>query len=123
MTLYRPVGVTELRLIEESNWRAFPQCLPIQPILNFEYAAQLARNSNTKYPVSRFAGFVTRFAIDDHYAAHFEIQAVGSPGLHDELWVAAGELDEFNKHITCPIEVIASFYGDGFAGTRYEFAE
>ncbi|BCM89447.1 hypothetical protein IAD21_01293 [Abditibacteriota bacterium] len=127
MTLFRPVGVTELRLIEKLNWRAFPPRLPIQPIfypvLNFDYAAQLARDWNTKDPISGFAGFVTRFEIDDQYAAHFDVQTVGSRGRHDELWVAADELSEFNTHIVSPIEVIASFYGDGFEGPKREFQD
>lgn len=125
MLLYRPVGVAELRLIENSNWRAFPPRLPIQPIfypvLNFDYAAQIARDWNTKDPVSGFAGFVTRFEIDDAYASHFEVQTVGTRGRHDELWVAADELDVFNSHIMNPIEVIAAFYGDNFGGTKREF--
>ncbi|RYX81816.1 ADP-ribosylation/crystallin J1 [bacterium] len=126
MLLYRPVGVTELQLIEDLNWCAFPPRLPIQPIfypvLNFDYAAQIAREWNTKDPVSGFAGFVTRFEIDNSYATYFEVQTVGTRGLHDELWVAAEELDEFNKHIIRPIEVIACFYGPAFTGQKREFS-
>jgi hypothetical protein len=124
MLLYRPVGVTELRLIEELKWCAFPPRLSIQPIfypvLNFDYAAQIAREWNTKDPVSGFAGFVTRFEIDDTYGDHFAVQTVGTRGRHDELWVAADELDEFNKHIVHPIEVVASFYGEAFNGPKRE---
>ena len=51
-TLYRPVGPTELMLIRESGWTAFPPRLPEQPILypvlNQEYAAQIARDWNVK---------------------------------------------------------------------------
>ncbi len=54
MTLFRPVGVTELALIEELDFRAFPPRLEIQPIfypvLNFDYAAQIARDWNTRDP-------------------------------------------------------------------------
>jgi hypothetical protein len=118
MTLYRPVGVAELRLIEELQMRAFPPRLEIQPIfypvLNFDYAAQIARDWNTKDPVSGFAGFVTRFEIDDAYTARFPVQTVGRRGRHDELWVPAEELDEFNSHIVGLIEVVASFGGEEF---------
>ncbi|AEB80270.1 Hypothetical protein Dalk_0002_AVC [Desulfatibacillum aliphaticivorans] len=50
--LYRPVGEAELQLIAAAVFKAFPPRLPEQPIfypvLNFEYAAQIARNWNTK---------------------------------------------------------------------------
>jgi hypothetical protein len=32
VTLYRPVGPAELKLIEASDWREFPPRLPEQPI-------------------------------------------------------------------------------------------
>lgn len=122
MILFRPVGVAELRLIEELQMRAFPPRLEIQPIfypvLNFDYAAQIARDWNTKDPVSGFAGFVTRFEVDDEYAARFPVQTVGRRGRHDELWVAAEELAEFNAHIIGKIEVVAEFYGEKFAGQK-----
>jgi hypothetical protein len=35
---------------------------------------------------------------------------------HEELWVPAEELAEFNAHLEGPIEVIASFFGEGFTG-------
>lgn len=49
-TLYRPVGPTELELIEKSGFHAFPPRLPEQPIfypvLDVKYAAQIARSWN-----------------------------------------------------------------------------
>ncbi|RYG72208.1 ADP-ribosylation/crystallin J1 [bacterium] len=120
MILFRPVGVKELELIAGLGFKAFPPRLEIQPIfypvLNFDYAAQIARDWNTKDPVSGYAGFVTRFEIDDEYAAKFEVQTVGTRGRHDELWVLAEELEAFNSHLTGPIEVIASFIGERFDG-------
>ncbi|WP_202973421.1 hypothetical protein [Abditibacterium utsteinense] len=86
--------------------------------MNFDNAAQIARDWNTKDPVSGFAGFVTRFEIDDEYAARFPVQTVGRRGRHDELWVSAEELSEFNTHIVGAIEVIATFYGEDFTGER-----
>lgn len=65
MTLYRPVGPEELDLIAASGFRQFPPRLPEQPIfypvLNEEYAAQIARDWNVK---ASGAGFVTRFEVD-----------------------------------------------------------
>ena len=65
VTLYRPVGANELRLIEEAGMRAFPPRLPEQPIFypvtNEAYAVQIARDWNTKFGSK--TGFVTRFAV------------------------------------------------------------
>ncbi len=122
MTLFRPVGTNELELIAQLNFRAFPPRLEIQPIfypvLNFDYAAQIARDWNTKDPVSGFAGFVTRFEIDDAYALKFAVQTVGTRGQHDELWISAEELTQFNAQIVGEIAVVAAFYGDDFAGEK-----
>jgi hypothetical protein len=64
-TLYRPVGQEELNLIRSSGYREFPPRLPRQPIfypvLNEEYATQIARDWNTKSGSRR--GFVTRFQV------------------------------------------------------------
>jgi len=109
VTLYRPVGPKELALIRETGWRAFPPRLPGQPIfypvLNAEYATQIARDWNVK---ESGAGFVTRFAVEAEFAKRYPTQQVGS-SLHQELWVPAEELEEFNRHIVGPIEVIAEF--------------
>jgi len=109
ITLYRPVGPNELALIEASGWRAFPPRLPGQPIfypvLNEEYATQIARNWNVK---EGGAGFVTRFQVDALFVQRYPVQTVGS-SIHKELWVPAEELAEFNQHIVGEIEVIAEF--------------
>ena len=113
-TLFRPVGQKELDLIRESGFRAFPPRLAHQPIfypvLNEEYAAAIARDWNTKDPASGYVGYVTRFAVDSEYLRQFPVQTVGAR-IHQELWVPAEELGEFNRHIVGPIEVIAEFRG------------
>ena len=52
MILYRPVGEKEKILIEESGYTAFPPRLPEQPIfypvLNEQYACEIAERWNTK---------------------------------------------------------------------------
>ena len=117
MILYRPVGLNELLLIAQADFKAFPPRLPSQPIfypvLNFEYAEQIARDWNTKE--LPFAGFVTRFEVAPDYAEKFAIHVVGGR-IHQELWVAAEELSEFNAHIIGRIEIVASYYGDEFVG-------
>lgn len=117
MILYRPVGLGELRLIAQADFHAFPPRLPEQPIfypvLNFEYAEQIARDWNAKS--DPFAGFVTRSEVNGDYAARFPVQVVGSR-THQELWVPADELDEFNHQIVGEIAVVASYYGKRFEG-------
>ena len=61
-----------------------------------------------------------RFEINDEFAARYPIQVVGGR-VHQELWVPADEMNEFNAHITAPIEVVAQFYGDKFEGARPDF--
>ena len=118
MILYRPVGFQELKLIAESGHRRFPPRLSDQPIfypvLNFEYARQIAEGWNTKHNDPP-CGFVTRFEIDDEYAKQFPVQIVGGRE-HQELWVPAEELETFNAHITGPITVEAAYYGDRYRG-------
>ncbi len=110
VTLFRPVGLEELKLIEESGWKAFPPRLPDQPIFypvtNEEYAAQIARDWNTKVGSRR--GYVTRFEVNAAYASRFERKIVGGRE-HEELWVPAEELDEFNRNIVGAIVVTQSF--------------
>lgn len=112
-TLYRPVGPAELKLIRESGWKEFPPRLPEQPIfypvLNQEYAAQIARGWNVKESGS---GYVTRFDVDSDYLERFPRQVVGG-SVHEELWVPAKELEEFNSMITGFIEVVESFGSAG----------
>ncbi len=64
VTLWRPVGPKELKLIEASGMREFPPRLPEQPIfypvLSEAYAVQIARDWNV--PASG-SGFVTRFDV------------------------------------------------------------
>lgn len=109
LPLFRPIGPAEHALIKASGWTAFPQRLPEQPIfypvLNEEYAVQIARDWNVK---ADGAGFVTRFHVDAEFLRRYPVQTVGAKG-HQELWVPAEELDEFNAHIIGPIEVIAEF--------------
>ena len=96
-TLYRPVGEKELRLIRESGFREFPPRLPEQPIfypvLNEEYATQIARDWNTKHGATR-RGYVTRFRVRSEFVRRYEVQTVGG-SVHQELWVPAEELAEF----------------------------
>lgn len=116
VTLFRPVGPKELALIELSGNRAFPPRLPGQPIFypvtNEAYAVQIARDWNVK---ESGAGFVLRVAVDAAFVARYQKHVVGG-AEHEELWVPAEELPEFNRHIVGEIEVIRRF-PDGAVAT------
>lgn len=122
-TLYRPVGLKEMELILAAESKVFPPRLPEQPyfypVLNIEYAAQIARDWNTKDPKSGFAGFVTEFKIDNNYADQFEVHTVGG-SMHRELWIPAEQLDEFNQYIQGQIEIKGAYYGDGYKGIKHQ---
>ena len=96
---------------------AWPPRLPEQPIfypvLNFEYAAQIARDWNTKS--NFFVGYVTEFEVEDSYISRFERQIVGG-SRHEELWIPAEQLDEFNQHIVGHISVTGAYFGPQFRG-------
>ncbi len=111
IVLFRPVGEAELDLIRASGWRAFPPRLPEQPIfypvLNEEYATQIASDWNTR---DRGTGYVLRFQIDAAFLRRYEVKTVGS-SIHQEYWIPAEELDEFNRHIIGLIELVATYRG------------
>jgi len=109
--LFRPIGQLELELIRRSDFTAFPPRLPDQPIfypvLNEEYAAQIARDWNAKHNLDK-VGFVTRFFVRSEFLQRYEIQTVGA-SVHQEYWIPAEELTEFNQNIVGRIEVIAEY--------------
>jgi len=110
--LFRPVGPKELALIVESGCREFPPRLPDQPIfypvLNEEYARQIARDWNVK---ASGAGYVTRFQVASEFLERYPEQIVGA-AIHRELWIPAEDLRELNRNIVGLIEVIAEFHPD-----------
>ena len=110
--LYRPAGPKELALIAASGFCEFPPRLPGQPIfypvLNEEYARQIARDWNV--PASG-AGYVTRFAVRNEFVARYPIQTVGG-SVHQELWIPAEDLVEMNRNIVGLIEVIGEYKGE-----------
>jgi hypothetical protein len=109
-TLYRPVGQKELDLIEKSGWEKFPPRLPEQPIfypvMNEDYAIQISKEWNVP---AYGAGFVTKFEVNTAYLSKYQIQNVGDR-IHNELWVLAEDLEEFNENIIGQIEVTKSFF-------------
>jgi hypothetical protein len=115
ITLYRPVGQKEIDLIKESGYKAFPPRLNWQPIfypvMNQQYAEQIALQWNTKDEFSGYAGYVTAFDLPENYLRQFPVQNVGGE-IHNELWIPAEVLDEFNNNIIGEIRVVESYFGE-----------
>jgi hypothetical protein len=112
--LFRPVGQKELDLIRESDFTAFPPRLPEQPIfypvLNEEYAKQIAQEWNAKHEK---VGYVTRFYVKNEYLRRHQVQTVGG-SVHQEYWIPAEELHEFNQNIVGLIEVIGEYRAEKY---------
>ena len=110
--LYRPVGQREYELIEASGFRRFPPRLPEQPIFypvtNEAYATQIARDWNTKDDGSGYVGYVLRFRVNSEFLRRHVPHTVGA-SMHDEYWIPAAELSDFNDQIVGTIESIARF--------------
>ena len=109
VTLFRPVGPAELDLIAAANFEAFPPRLPDQPIfypvLTEEYTAKIARDWNV--PASG-VGYVTRFQVRRTYLSRYRVENAGGQ-QHQEYWIPAEDLNEFNKNIVGKIQVIQEF--------------
>jgi hypothetical protein len=111
--LFRPVGAGELALIAAAGYRAFPPRRPEQPIfypvLNEAYATEIARDWNTRDAASGFVGYVTRFRVRSMFLVRYPVQTVGA-ARHQEYWIPASELADFNAAIVGSIEVIAEYH-------------
>ena len=114
VTMYRPVGKNELKLIEDSGFTAYPPRLPDQPIfypvLNEGYARQIAKDWNSRINDDK-EGYVTRFAVKKSIADKYQPEIVGGKE-HEEIWVPAEELAAFNAAIIGKIEIIVKYEND-----------
>lgn len=119
LNLYRPVGFKELDLLLDTGNRRFPARLPEQPffypVLNFDYAREIAENWNTNDEKSSYSGYITEFEVDSEYISKFEAHIVGTT-RHEELWIPAEELEEFNKHINENVSITKAYYGSFYTG-------
>ncbi len=109
VTLWRPTGPEELALVEASGWREWPPRLPEQPIfypvLNEDYARQIARDWNVK---ASGAGYVTRFDVEKAFLDRYEVHQVGGRTIL-EYWIPAEDLQSLNANIVGLIEVVAEY--------------
>jgi hypothetical protein len=117
--LFRPIGLQELAHLWDSGMRKFPPRLLHQPIfypvVNLDYAKQIARDWNTPDENSGFAGFVTVFNVSSTYLSKFDLHTAGS-AAHREYWIPAKEVSSFNRAISGLISVDEAFFGDKFVG-------
>lgn len=115
--LFRPVGEKEMIKIMDSDSKYFPPRLSFQPIfypvLNRQYAIDIASQWNTTDQFGNYLGFVTQFYVDSDFLSKYEIQNVGAPH-HEEYWIPAEDLDDFNKSIVGTINIIDIFVGENF---------
>jgi hypothetical protein len=118
VTLWRPVGKTELDLIQQSGYRRFPPRLPHQPIFyptcNEQYACEIAERWNAQ---DEGVGYVTRFQVDAQFLSGYEPQNVGAR-RHKEYWIPADDLDAFNDAIVGVIELFREFRSNKQATQR-----
>lgn len=124
-TLYRPVGIKELQLIIDTDFKKFPPRLAWQPIfypvMNQEYAEQIAKKWNINDEFSGYCSVVTAFDLPNDFLQKYDVQNVGG-FIHNELWIPADELDEFNKQIIGEIKIVKAFVGHQFDKTKADAA-
>lgn len=116
-TLFRPIGEKELILIIENNFKGFPPRLEWQPIfypvLNEQYAIDIASQWNTNDEFGNYLGFVTKFDVLESEFLKYKIENVGGKH-HNELWVPSENLASFNDAIIGEIEITKVFKGKKF---------
>lgn len=82
-TLYRPVGLAEYELIKNSGFLEFPPRLEWQPIfypvLNQDYAGEIAQQWNTKDSFSGHIGIVTAFEFPHRTPARLMYKTLAEP--------------------------------------------
>ncbi len=113
--LYRPVGLKEMELIADLEYKAFPPRLDWQPIFypvtNQQYAEQIALEWNTVDEFSGFIAIVTAFEVKTSFLEKYEVQNVGDKN-HNELWIPSEDLNDFNSNIIGEIEIVKVQFTD-----------
>jgi hypothetical protein len=109
ITLFRPLGPEELRLVAASGWTRWPPRLPGQPIFypvaNELYAREITEHWNVP---ENGVGYVTRFEVRKSFMDRYEIHRVGG-SYHNEWWIPAKDLEELNANIVGLIEVVGEY--------------
>ena len=109
VTMYRPIGPDELKLVAESGYKRWPPRLLEQPIFypvtNEQYAKEIAMKWNIK---SSGIGYVTKFKVKKEFINKYELHKVGGSN-HEEWWIPAEDLEELNENIVGLIDVIGEY--------------
>lgn len=80
-------------------------------MLNETYATQIARDRNTRDAENGSVGYALRFDVDATFLETYEVHQVG--GIeHQEYWIPAEELDQFNDAIVGNTEIVGEYRGD-----------
>jgi hypothetical protein len=112
ITLWRPTGEQELKLVAQTGFTACPARLEEQsifyPVLNHDYATKIARDWNAKYSGK---GYVTKFEVKKSFFDNYEVHQVGGEPIL-EYWIPAEELNELNHNIVGKIEIVEEFFGE-----------
>ncbi|MFY7936529.1 MAG: ADP-ribosylation/crystallin J1 [Flavobacterium sp.] len=121
--LFRPVGLKEMELIVQSGWKHFPPRLAWQPIfypvLNQAYAEQIAKEWNKDDEFSGNCGIVTAFEVSSEFLKPYSVQNVGAAN-HNELWIPAEKMSDFNQNIVGNIQIINAFFGKKFQNSTIQ---
>ncbi|MER0437945.1 hypothetical protein [Emticicia sp. W12TSBA100-4] len=121
--LFRPVGLKEMELIVQSGWKHFPPRLAWQPIfypvLNQAYAEQIAIEWNMEDEFSGYCGIITSFEVNSEFLIHYSVQNVGAV-KHNELWIPAEKMFDFNQNIVEKIQIINAFFGKEFKNSTIQ---
>ena len=109
VTMFRPTGPNELKLVAESEFKRWPPRLPEQPIFypvtNEQYAIDIASAWNVK---DSGIGYVTKFRVKREFVDRYKIEKVGG-AHHTEWWIPAEDLDAMNDNIVGEIEVLSEY--------------
>jgi len=106
ITMYRPTGPLELKLVADSGYKRWPPRLPGQPIFypvtNEQYAIDISSDWNVR---DDGIGYVTKFEVKREFVDRYNIEKVGGAD-HTEWWIPAEDLDELNSNIVGIIEIV-----------------
>ncbi len=80
------------------------------PVMNEAYSIEIATKWNLDDEGSGYSGFVTAFDVDKEFISKYKVENVGG-SIHNELWVPAEELEEFNSHIVGEIRITKTYFG------------
>jgi hypothetical protein len=96
VTLFRPVNSAPPRLPEQPIF---------YPVCNRKYAQEIASKWNVD---ANNRGYVTRFEVAKSFLDNYDVQQVGN-ATHQEYWIPAEELNDFDAHLFGKIEVLESY--------------